>query len=462
MATISHCIISANTSEQHGGGLYGCNGLISNCTITGNRTGSGGGLCRCNGWIRNCIISDNKAHSGGGLSECYGRITNCFITDNRTEAGGGGLMWCVEISECTISGNIGSGVLMCSSISKCVITGNTGYLGGGVSGSGSVNNCIIMGNTAYSGGGISACSSISNCTIAGNKAKFGGGIFCTNISSKITNSTISNNTAKADGGGIYCWGIDAAVSNCIMWGDTAPQGNEIALFSYCVCCVTGCICYPSLITVTYCDAEGGPTKVYTDSDCTLDWKTGNIDVDPCFTDVGYWDPNENPTDPNDDFWIEGDYHLLAASPCIDAGGPNYAAEPNETDLDGKPRVIGGRIDMGAYEYRLPISAEVRIVPRTINLQSKGEWITGFIQIPEDYVMNDIDANSVYLEGEIKPERFWLAEDNQIAIARFSREEVQAFLTVGEVELTITGQLTDGTIFEGKDTIKVTDKGNRKD
>ncbi|MHC4501535.1 MAG: LamG-like jellyroll fold domain-containing protein [Planctomycetota bacterium] len=46
-----------------------------------------------------------------------------------------------------------------------------------------------------------------------------------------------------------------------------------------------------------------------------------------------------------------DYHLLPDSPCIDAGDPDYVAEPNETDLDGNPRVIGGRIDMGAYELQ---------------------------------------------------------------------------------------------------------------
>jgi probable HAF family extracellular repeat protein/parallel beta-helix repeat protein len=46
----------------------------------------------------------------------------------------------------------------------------------------------------------------------------------------------------------------------------------------------------------------------------------------------------------------GDYHLLPGSPCINAGDPDYVAGPNETDLDGLPRVIGGRIDMGAYEF----------------------------------------------------------------------------------------------------------------
>jgi hypothetical protein len=51
-----------------------------------------------------------------------------------------------------------------------------------------------------------------------------------------------------------------------------------------------------------------------------------------------------------------DYHLLPDSPCINAGDLNYVAEPNETDLDGLPRVIGGRIDMGAYEFNhIPIA-----------------------------------------------------------------------------------------------------------
>jgi hypothetical protein len=47
----------------------------------------------------------------------------------------------------------------------------------------------------------------------------------------------------------------------------------------------------------------------------------------------------------------GDYHLFEDSLCIDAGDPNYAAGPNETDLDGNPRIIGERVDMGAYELQ---------------------------------------------------------------------------------------------------------------
>ena len=43
---------------------------------------------------------------------------------------------------------------------------------------------------------------------------------------------------------------------------------------------------------------------------------------------------------------------------------------------------------------------------------------------------------------------------------FSREDVQSILSIGDIELTITGQLTDGTVFEGTDTIKVIDKAGK--
>jgi hypothetical protein len=65
---------------------------------------------------------------------------------------------------------------------------------------------------------------------------------------------------------------------------------------------------------------------------------------------GYWDPNGTPEDINDDFWVNGDYHLLSGSPCIDTGDPNYPEDANEFDIDGDARIIGGRIDIGADEF----------------------------------------------------------------------------------------------------------------
>ncbi|MCS7307783.1 MAG: hypothetical protein NZ526_04430 [Aquificaceae bacterium] len=59
-------------------------------------------------------------------------------------------------------------------------------------------------------------------------------------------------------------------------------------------------------------------------------QSGNIQADPKF--VGFVD-----------------FRLREGSPCIDAGR-NYALELPKTDRDGKPRINGRAVDMGAYEF----------------------------------------------------------------------------------------------------------------
>jgi hypothetical protein len=109
------------------------------------------------------------------------------------------------------------------------------------------------------------------------------------------------------------------------------------------------------------------TPVYS---CIQDWPggLGNIACDPCFVDPGYWDANGTPDDPNDDFWVQGDYHLKSqgwrwdsqqdlwawdtvTSRCIDAGNPGspLAEEPITLDVDPLNRIGKNiRLDMGAY------------------------------------------------------------------------------------------------------------------
>ncbi|MHC4499098.1 MAG: right-handed parallel beta-helix repeat-containing protein, partial [Planctomycetota bacterium] len=170
-----------------------------------------------------------------------------------------------------------------------------------------ISNCIIVRN-----GGIGiycrddSRPTITNCIIAGNG---GSGIEAWGIeSATITNCTIVENAAE----GIYSPYGRPTIINCISWGN---EGGAI---------------YGSGPYVTYSNIEGGYTGI------------GNIDGDPCFVELGYWDANG--------VWIKGDYHLSEDSPCIDVGDPNFVPEPNETDIDGEPRVMGCRVDMGADEF----------------------------------------------------------------------------------------------------------------
>jgi hypothetical protein len=46
--------------------------------------------------------------------------------------------------------------------------------------------------------------------------------------------------------------------------------------------------------------------------------------------------------------MSGDFHLSSGSPCLDAGDDSKI-QPDWLDFDGRPRLLGGHVDMGAYE-----------------------------------------------------------------------------------------------------------------
>jgi hypothetical protein len=110
----------------------------------------------------------------------------------------------------------------------------------------------------------------------------------------------------------------------------------------------------------------------------------------------------------------------------------------------------------------PISAIIDIQPDTLNLSSKGKWLTCHIYLPEDYNVADVNSETVFLDDEIPADWVWFEEEEQVAMAKFRRSEVKEIVEPGVVELTVNGYLVDGSYFEGTDIIKVMDKGGRKD
>ena len=54
----------------------------------------------------------------------------------------------------------------------------------------------------------------------------------------------------------------------------------------------------------------------------------------------------------------------------------------------------------------------------------------------------------------------MSDDGRLVV-KFNREDLVGVSTGDAVELTVTGQLTNGTPFTGSDTIRVIDKGGKK-
>ncbi|MCJ2563828.1 MAG: hypothetical protein LN417_07040 [Candidatus Thermoplasmatota archaeon] len=102
------------------------------------------------------------------------------------------------------------------------------------------------------------------------------------------------------------------------------------------------------------------------------------------------------------------------------------------------------------------SISLDIDPDTLNLKSKGRWITAYLSA-ENASVHDIDVSTILLQDALAPER-WDYQDD-VLMLKFSRQDLIAILEVGEsVEIKLSGKWKDGTAFEAYDYIRVINPG----
>ena len=252
-------------------------------------------------------------------------IRDCIFTDNHT---GGD------------SYNVGGAVYMRTApmtVQRCTFTGNTAEDGGAICAFYDelyLEDCVFEDNRAvrsHRGGNggvlykVSSPCRFTNCLFVGNTAHRGGAIDFTWCYPKVVNCVFYDNSATELGGAIVSFRLSNVVlRNTILWGNDAPQAPQVA--------VGPPPYYASDAEVHYCCVEGGRSGVELFNG-VLVWGDGNIESSPVFADG----PG-------------GDFHLLAASSCIDAGDVTLAPA---LDFDGVARPRGGGFDIGAYE--LPVT-----------------------------------------------------------------------------------------------------------
>jgi hypothetical protein len=233
------------------------------------------------------------------------------LTNGYSAGGGGGGVWCYSTN---------------SVITNCIITHNTeDNVGGGGAYSGTLNNCVLVANHAPIEGGGAASSVLNNCLLVRNKAAGGGGGSGGGAYSCVLNGcTLVNNLASATGGGV----ASCTLNNCIVYDNiSAWEGKNsdpywVSSFNY--CCTTPM-----------------PTN-----------GVGNITNDPAFVNL-----------------TNGDFHLQATSRCINTG--NNSSVVGSTDLDGNPRIMGGAVDMGAYEFQAQVTGTFSNWLQKYNLPTDG-------------------------------------------------------------------------------------------
>ena len=324
---VSNCVMTGNSASYYAGGIS--SGTLLDCTLALNSSsGSGGGAA----WstLNRCLLTGNSGAPGGGayyslLTNCVlngnvstnykggaygggaygGTLSGCFLTSNVAMNYGGGAHSATLI-DCVLATNSayfnGGGGVASSKLLNCTLLGNYAWQGGGANG-GVLTNCILAGNwaTANSGGGGAYSGTLYNCILNGNFAAYGGGAYA----STLNNCTVIANYGTNTGGGVYA----GTLNNCVLYFNTAPQNAN----------------YDTGTNLNYCCTSPLPAG-----------GAGNFISPPLFVDQA-----------------NGNLRLQSSSPCINAGVNAYAAAA--PDLDGNPRISGGAVDVGPYEFQNPAS-----------------------------------------------------------------------------------------------------------
>ncbi len=362
--TVANCAFRGGQAKW-GAGMYnlGSAPTVTDCTFGGNVAWLGGAVFndQSSPTITGCGFLKNQTMFDGGAvynwESADPLLTACTFEANSAEWGGAmaNQVGCFPVMvDCVFAGNVadmGGAVInfgTAPTIVGCRFERNAVYGGGGwpgvggavydVEGGTALLDCVFTENTAKDGGGAlyteyTSTAVALGCVFVDNQTDGLGGAMLNTVSSvaSLINCTVVGNTARGLCGGVFNSGSAApAVTNCILWNNSGPASltrtggsgpNPGGLYEH-------------------DQIQGGtPIVSYT---CIegLDTLTGNGNIGsyPRFQADGI--------------------HIQQRSRCRNAGDPEFSPGAEQTDLDGEPRVMDGRVDMGADEVRLELETPV--------------------------------------------------------------------------------------------------------
>lgn len=106
---------------------------------------------------------------------------------------------------------------------------------------------------------------------------------------------------------------------------------------------------------------------------------------------------------------------------------------------------------------------MKVHPDTLNIKSKGRWVTVQVSFPGDLDADDLDLETVELEVDGRGiAAKWARVGDGVLMVKFSREELKEIIDgLGDVEIHVRGRFEGGSTFEGSDTIRIIYPGKHK-
>ncbi len=329
----------ANSLNSRGGGIYikDSNPAFIGVLFYGNESIEGGGVFSTNSspCFMYCGFQENSCVNEGGAMRCTNNgsliMDYCDVIDNTAGKNGGALSLYYSVSSYFsyvnfINNGSNSNVNTINGGAIYVWSCPTQYF----------ENCTFSDNSATDWGGAIECFStlkLSGCLFSSNTSGSGGAISSYWSYLTAVNCTFSNNTCMYYG--TTLWSVSGMIelTNCILW-DPFPNPDKKAIFLF-DSTQDACLrAQQSNIQLGEDNISGG---------CILLW-SNIIDEYPGFVHPLY------------------DFSLKWNSPCINTGrSDTMTSLISETDLNGDPRILGGEIDMGAYEFQGPFTVNDQLV-----------------------------------------------------------------------------------------------------
>ncbi|TKJ42388.1 hypothetical protein CEE37_01525 [candidate division LCP-89 bacterium B3_LCP] len=232
-----------------------------------------------------------------------------------------------------------------------------------------------------------------------NQVDIGGGAinFGNDENSVVEYCVFHDNSSGLNGGAIYFWDDHCQVLNCTVVQNSSPAvlSSNGSTSSF-VNCIFWDNTMGSVYSATYSDIGGGWPGI------------GNINEDPQFVDPD-----------NDDF------HLLANSPCIDAGNPGSPADPDGTIADmgayyfDQPGFVPGNLTM----YAEPLNPPVVIPPEGGSF----DFVAAVTCDLTNYAVFDVWAEIILPNGQSVGPKF-LREGNLISAGDSLSRELDVYVS----------------------------------
>jgi hypothetical protein len=244
--TVIHCIFQDNQGSNSGGGgmgnFYGSSPIVIDCSFINNTHSGVANYFLSSPTVQNCVFDDN---SSGGMYNSGG--SNPLVADSVFKNG---------LGSAQAGGGMSNFKASAPLLENCHFIGNSGPLGGAMRNVGSsptIYNCTFDGNYGWQRGGAiynnnGSSPVVIGCAFHSNWAtNFGGAIYNRDNSNIIVTETHFLNNAVTSGGSLNLGGAmininsNPVLSESTFIGNTARSGGGIANTSASAPTIVGCI-----------------------------------------------------------------------------------------------------------------------------------------------------------------------------------------------------------------------------